>query len=286
MEVIGALKASPELFAGAALVVGLLIGSFLNVVIYRLPKMMEREWQVQCAELRGESIPDTPKFNIVTPRSACPACGHAITALQNIPVVSWLVLGGRCAACKARIPLRYPLVEILTGVLSAFIALRFGFGVAALGALCFLWSLIALAFIDFDTQLLPDSITLPLIWVGLLFNLFGTFTDLDAAVIGAVAGYLILWTVYWLFKLLTGKEGMGFGDFKLLAAIGAWLGWTLLPAVILLSAGVGAVIGIVLILVARHGRGTPIPFGPYLALGGLVALIWGDTLTRIYFPGT
>lgn len=286
MEVIGALKASPELFAGAALVVGLLIGSFLNVVIYRLPKMMEREWQVQCAELRGESIPDTPKFNIVTPRSACPACGHAITALQNIPVVSWLVLGGRCAACKARIPLRYQLVEILTGVLSAFIAWRFGFGVAALGALCFLWSLIALAFIDFDTQLLPDSITLPLIWVGLLFNLFGTFTDLDAAVIGAVAGYLILWTVYWLFKLLTGKEGMGFGDFKLLAAIGAWLGWTLLPAVILLSAGVGAVIGIVLILVARHGRGTPIPFGPYLALGGLVALIWGDTLTRIYFPGT
>lgn len=286
MEVIGALKASPELFAGAALVVGLLIGSFLNVVIYRLPKMMEREWQVQCAELRGESIPDTPKFNIVTPRSACPACGHAITALQNIPVVSWLVLGGRCAACKARIPLRYPLVEILTGVLSAFIAWRFGFGVAALGALCFLWSLIALAFIDFDTQLLPDSITLPLIWVGLLFNLFGTFTDLDAAVIGAVAGYLILWTVYWLFKLLTGKEGMGFGDFKLLAAIGAWLGWTLLPAVILLSAGVGAVIGIVLILVERHGRGTPIPFGPYLALGGLVALIWGDTLTRIYFPGT
>lgn len=286
MEVIGALKASPELFAGAALVVGLLIGSFLNVVIYRLPKMMEREWQVQCAELRGESIPDTPKFNIVTPRSACPACGHAITALQNIPVVSWLVLGGRCAACKARIPLRYPLVEILTGVLSSFIAWRFGFGVAALGALCFLWSLIALAFIDFDTQLLPDSITLPLIWVGLLFNLFGTFTDLDGAVIGAVAGYLILWTVYWLFKLLTGKEGMGFGDFKLLAAIGAWLGWTLLPAVILLSAGVGAVIGIVLILVARHGRGTPIPFGPYLALGGLVALIWGDTLTRIYFPGT
>ena len=286
MEVIGALKASPELFAGVALVVGLLIGSFLNVVIYRLPKMMEREWQIQCAELRGETIPDTPKFNIVTPRSACPACGQAITSLQNIPVVSWLVLGGRCAACKARVPLRYPLVEILTGVLSAFIAWRFGFGVAALGALCFLWSLITLAFIDFDTQLLPDSITLPLIWAGLLFNLFGTFTALDAAVIGAVAGYLILWTVYWLFKLLTGKEGMGFGDFKLLAAIGAWLGWTLLPAVILLSAGVGAVIGIVLILVERHGRGTPIPFGPYLALGGLVALIWGDTLTRIYFPGT
>jgi leader peptidase (prepilin peptidase)/N-methyltransferase len=285
MEVIGALRASPELFAGVALILGLMIGSFLNVVIYRLPKMMEREWQVQCAELRGETVADIPKFNIVSPRSACTACGQAISPLQNIPVLSWLLLGGRCAGCKTRIPVRYPIVEILTGILSAFIAWRLGFGVAALGALCFLWSLIALAFIDIDTQLLPDSITLPLLWTGLLFNLFGTFTNLDAAVIGAVAGYLILWTVYWLFKLLTGKEGMGFGDFKLLAAIGAWLGWKLLPAVILLSAGAGAVIGIVLILVARHGRGTPIPFGPYLALGGLVAMLWGDALTRLYFPG-
>jgi leader peptidase (prepilin peptidase)/N-methyltransferase len=285
MEVIGALRASPELFAGVALILGLMIGSFLNVVIYRLPKMMEREWQVQCAELRGETVADIPKFNIVSPRSACTACGQAISPSQNIPVLSWLLLGGRCAGCKTRIPVRYPIVEILTGILSAFIAWRLGFGVAALGALCFLWSLIALAFIDIDTQLLPDSITLPLLWTGLLFNLFGTFTNLDAAVIGAVAGYLILWTVYWLFKLLTGKEGMGFGDFKLLAAIGAWLGWKLLPAVILLSAGAGAAIGIVLILVARHGRGTPIPFGPYLALGGLVAMLWGDALTRLYFPG-
>jgi leader peptidase (prepilin peptidase)/N-methyltransferase len=285
MEVIGALRASPELFAGVALILGLMIGSFLNVVIYRLPKMMEREWKVQCAELRGETVADIPKFNIVSPRSACTACGQAISPSQNIPVLSWLLLGGRCAGCKTRIPVRYPIVEILTGILSAFIAWRLGFGVAALGALCFLWSLIALAFIDIDTQLLPDSITLPLLWTGLLFNLFGTFTNLDAAVIGAVAGYLILWTVYWLFKLLTGKEGMGFGDFKLLAAIGAWLGWKLLPAVILLSAGAGAVIGIVLILVARHGRGTPIPFGPYLALGGLVAMLWGDALTRLYFPG-
>lgn len=285
MEVIGALRASPDLFAGVALVVGLMIGSFLNVVIFRLPKMMEREWQIQCAELRGEPLADIPPFNLVSPRSTCPGCGHAITALQNIPVVSWLVLGGRCAACKTRIPARYPIVEILTGVLSAFVAWRFGASMAALGALCFLWSLIALAFIDLDTQLLPDSITLPLVWAGLLFNLFGTFTDLHAAVIGAVAGYLILWTVYWLFRLLTGREGMGFGDFKLLAAIGAWLGWKLLPAVILLSAGVGAAIGITLILLARHGRGTPIPFGPYLALGGFIALIWGDALTRLYFPG-
>jgi leader peptidase (prepilin peptidase)/N-methyltransferase len=284
MELVGALTASPALFAGAALVVGLLIGSFLNVVIHRLPKMMEREWQVQCAELRGESHADLPPYNLLAPRSNCPACGHTITALQNIPILSWLVLGGRCAACRTRIPLRYPLVEILTGALSASVAWHFGFGAAALGALCLAWSLIALAFIDLDTQLLPDSITLPLLWVGLLFNLFGTFTDLPAAVIGAMAGYLILWTVYWLFKLMTGKDGMGFGDFKLLAAIGAWLGWKLVPAVILISAGVGALVGIALILFARHGRGTPIPFGPYLALGGFVALLWGDALTRLYFP--
>jgi leader peptidase (prepilin peptidase)/N-methyltransferase len=285
MEVISALRASPELFAGVALVVGLMIGSFLNVVIYRLPRMMEREWQVQCAELRGEKIAETAKFNIIVPRSCCPACGRTIKPLQNIPLVSWLVLGGKCAACKAPIPFRYPLVEILTGTLSGFIAWHFGFGLAAIGALIFLWSLVALTFIDLDTQLLPDSITLPLLWVGLLFNLFGAITDLQSAVIGAIAGYLILWTVYWLFKLVTGKEGMGFGDFKLLAAIGAWLGWKLLPAVILLSAGVGAAVGILLIVLARHPRETPIPFGPYLALGGLIALIWGDAFTRFYFPG-
>ncbi len=285
MELIGALKASPELFAGVALILGLLIGSFLNVVIHRLPRMMEREWQVQCAELRGETLDTLPQYSLLTPRSNCPACGQVITPLQNIPILSWVVLRGRCAACKTRISARYPLVEVLTGVLSACVAWHFGFGVSALSGLCFLWSLIALAFIDFDTQLLPDSITLPLLWVGLLLNLFDTFTDLQSAVIGAMAGYLILWTVYWLFRLLTGKEGMGFGDFKLLAAIGAWLGWKLLPAVILLSAGVGAVIGIALILFARHGRGTPIPFGPYLALGGFAALLWGEPLTRLYFPG-
>jgi leader peptidase (prepilin peptidase)/N-methyltransferase len=232
MEVISALRASPELFAGVGLVVGLMIGSFLNVVIYRLPRMMEREWQFQCAELRGEKIAETPKFNIIVPRSCCPACGRAIKPLQNIPLVSWLVLRGKCAACKAPIPFRYPLVEVLSGALSGFIAWHFGFGVTAIGALIFLWALVALTFIDLDTQLLPDSITLPLLWVGLLFNLFGAITDLQSAVIGAIAGYLILWTVYWLFKLVTGKEGMGFGDFKLLAAIGAWLGWKLLPAVI------------------------------------------------------
>jgi len=284
MEVISALRASPELFAGVALVTGLIIGSFLNVVIYRLPKMMEQEWHVQCAELRGEALSDVPRISLMSPRSACPACGHAILPWHNIPLFGWFILRGRCATCKARIPARYPLVEVLTGSLSAFLAWRFGFGAAGLGALLFAWSLIALAFIDFDTQLLPDSITLPLLWCGLLCNLFGTFADLESAVIGAIVGYLILWIVYWLFRLATGKDGMGFGDFKLLAAIGAWLGWKLLPAVILFSAGIGATVGIGLILLARHGRANPIPFGPYLALGGLVALIWGDALSGVYFP--
>jgi len=286
MEVISALKASPALFCGTALILGLLVGSFLNVVIYRLPKMMEREWRAQCAELRGESVPEAPKFNIVSPRSKCPCCGHHIAALQNIPLVSWIILGGRCSSCKTRIPFRYPFVETLTGALTACIAWRFGFGATAFGACLFVWSLIALTFIDLDTQLLPDNITLPLLWVGLAFNLFATFTDLESAVVGAMAGYLILWAVYWLFRLATGKEGMGFGDFKLLSAIGAWLGWKLLPSVILLSAGAGALVGISLVVLGRHGRDKPIPFGPYLALGGLMALLWGERLLRIYFPGS
>lgn len=282
MEVVSALRASPELLTTVTLLIGLLVGSFLNVVVHRLPKMMERDWIAQCAELRGEPIPEQGTYNIVVPRSACPTCGHQITAIENIPIVSWLVLGGKCSACNARVPARYPLIEALTGIVSAYVAWRFGFSFQTLGGLIFAWSLIALAFIDLDTQLLPDSITLPLLWVGLLFNMGGTLTDLLSAVAGAMAGYLVLWTVYWLFKLITGKEGMGYGDFKLLAAIGAWLGWKLLPVVILLSATVGAAIGIALILLARHGRGTPIPFGPYLALGGLIALFWGESLTRAY----
>jgi leader peptidase (prepilin peptidase)/N-methyltransferase len=284
MEVIDALRGSPQLFVGVSLVLGLLVGSFVNVVIYRLPKMMEREWQAQCAELRGEALPDAPKFNIVVPRSACPRCAHRITALENVPVASWIALGGKCSSCKTRIPFRYPFVEALTGVVTAFIAWRFGFGAAAFGAWLLTWSLIALACIDFDTQFLPDSITLPLLWSGLAFNLFGIFTDLASAVIGAMAGYLILWVVYWAFKIITGKEGMGYGDFKLLAAIGAWLGWKLLPSVLLISAGAGALIGIALIAGSRHKRDKPIPFGPYLAMGGLMALLWGDQLLQIYFP--
>jgi leader peptidase (prepilin peptidase)/N-methyltransferase len=285
MEVITALQASIELFAVVALILGLLVGSFLNVVIYRLPRMLEQEWQVQCAELRGESVSDAPKFNIVVPGSTCPSCGHRITALENIPLVSWMALGGKCSSCRRQIPIRYPLVEVLTGVTTALMAWRFGFGAAAFGAWLLTWSLLALTFIDLDTQLLPDSITLPLLWAGLGFNLFGTFTDLASAVVGAMAGYLILWVVYWLFKLVTGKEGMGYGDFKLLAAIGAWLGWKLLPSVLLLSAGAGALVGIALIALARHNRNKPIPFGPYLALGAFTALLWGNHLMRIYVPG-
>ena len=281
MASLGAL-AHPAVFPWLCLALGLCVGSFLNVVIYRLPKIMQRDWEVQCAELRGEKPPEHEAFNLARPRSRCPACAHPISALQNIPVASYLALGGKCAACGARISPRYPLVESLSGVASAYAAWHFGFGLAAFAAMAFLWCLIALAFIDFDTQLLPDSITLPLVWAGLLLNLAGTFADLGSAVIGAAAGYLSLWSVYWGFRLLTGKEGMGFGDFKLLAAVGAWLGWQMLPLVVLASSFVGAIVGISLMLFAKHGRNVPIPFGPYLAVAGVVALFWGQSLNRHY----
>ena len=288
------LHSSPIAFVAAAVVVGLLVGSFLNVVIYRLPKMMQRDWNEQAAILledasledcaeglrRANDVP--ANFNLVVPRSACPKCGHQIHALQNVPVLSYLILRGKCANCRAPISVRYPVVEAASGVVSGFIAWHFGFGLAALAALVFAWSLIALTMIDFDTQLLPDSITLPLLWLGLLLNIGGTFTPLSSAVIGAAAGYLALWSVYWIFKLVTGKEGMGFGDFKLLAAIGAWLGWQFLPLVILLSSMVGAVVGISLIVFFRRGRHVPIPFGPSLAAAGLIAILWGNELNNVY----
>ncbi|MEO6824203.1 MAG: A24 family peptidase [Nitrosospira sp.] len=272
---------SPVFFISICSIVGLMVGSFLNVVIYRLPKMLEREWRQQCAGLCGG--PDVmPPYNIVTPRSACPHCGHKITVLENIPLVSYAVLRGRCSQCRAAISPRYPAVEMLTGFISGFIAWYFGYGLGTFLALIFAWAMIVLAFIDMDTQLLPNDITLPLLWGGLLINLNDGFTDIRSAVIGAIAGYLALWSVYWCFKLVTGKEGMGYGDFKLFAVIGAWLGWQMLPLVILFSSVVGTIAGVGLIVMAKHGRHVPIPFGPYLVGGGFVALFWGNQLNRAY----
>lgn len=265
-----------------AAIYGLLIGSFLNVVIHRVPKMMQRESDNYVAQESGKPLPYTDRYNIVVPRSACPHCGHRITALENIPVVSYLFLRGKCIECKTPISVRYPIVEALTGALSALLIWRFGSGVAGLATLLFAYLLIAMTFIDADTQLLPDDLTLPLLWCGLLVNLNGTFVPLGEAVIGAAAGYVSLWSVYWLFKLTTGKEGMGYGDFKLLAALGAWLGWKMLPVIILLSSLVGAVVGISLILFAKHGRDNPIPFGPYLAAAGMIALLYGKPMVQAY----
>lgn len=273
---------TPLVFTACAGLLGLCVGSFLNVVVHRLPKMMERQWRAECAELAGQEPPPAERYNLVVPRSACPSCGHRIGALENIPVLSWLALRGKCAGCGTRISARYPAVELLSGTLSAYVAWHFGFGLAAAGALLFTWAMIALTFIDLDTFYLPDSITLPLLWLGLLFNLNATFVALPSAVVGAAAGYLSLWSVYWVFKWATGKEGMGYGDFKLLAAIGAWLGWTMLPLTILLSSLVGAVIGIGMIAFAGRERSVPIPFGPYLAIAGMIALLHGPALTRAY----
>ncbi len=274
---------SPENTAMLVGLLGLCVGSFLNVVIHRIPKMMEIEWQAQCAELREEPLEPHEPLSLSRPRSRCPNCGHQISALENIPLLSYLfVLRGKCSGCKTPISLRYPIIEAISGIFSAYAAWHWGITWETAGALLLIWSLIALAAIDFDTQLLPDSITLPLLWCGLLFNLQGTFTDLASAVIGAMAGYLVLWSVFWLFKLATGKEGMGYGDFKLLAALGAWLGWTMLPTIILLSSIVGASVGLTLILATRHGRDVPIPFGPYLAAAGGIALFWGPQINRSY----
>jgi len=276
------------LIAGFAF--GLCVGSFLNVVIHRLPLMMERDWRLQCAELMAQEPASNPQmtspFNLMVPRSRCPHCEHSIGALENIPVLSYVLLRGRCSNCKTPISIRYPAIELLGGLLSVMILWHFGLNWQAGGALLLSFSLLALAAIDFDTQLLPDSITLPLLWGGLLFNLTATFVPLTEAVLGAVAGYLSLWSIYWLFKLVTGKEGMGYGDFKLLAALGAWLGWSLLPAIILLSSAVGAVVGVSMILIRGHDRQIPIPFGPYLAIAGWICLMWGNQLADLYSIGT
>lgn len=282
--------ANPAVATALAAVLGLAIGSFLNVVIHRLPRMMERQWRAECEELApstsgatpGDNKPAEERYNLFVPRSRCPACAQPVTALQNIPVVSYLLLGGKCANCKTRISPRYPIVECISGALAGYAIWRFGFTLAGVGALLFVFAMIALTFIDLDTFYLPDDITLPLLWAGLLANLANAHTDLTSAVIGAACGYLALWSVFWLFKLVTGKEGMGYGDFKLLAAIGAWLGWQMLPLVILLSSLVGAIIGIGLMIFARHGRETPIPFGPYLAIAGVIALFHGNAINAQY----
>lgn len=282
IEISDLLQQNSTIFIGISIIFGLMVGSFLNVVIHRLPKMMEREWHNNCLELQGQEITETSKYTLAKPRSACPSCGHMISALENIPVISYVFLKGKCRGCKAPISMRYPLIETLTGILIGLVSWKFGYSGATIFAWIFVFALITLTFIDFDTQLLPDDITLPLLWLGLLFNLNIGFTDLKSAVLGAIAGYLILWSIYWLFKIVTGKEGMGYGDFKLLAAVGAWFGWQLLPAVILLSSVLGAVIGIALIVFAKRGREIPMPFGPFLAIGGIAALFFGQQLASFY----
>lgn len=276
----------PYMFVIFMSILGLLVGSFLNVVIYRLPIMMEREWRLQCQSLFG--IPgdsnDKPEeqFNLVSPRSRCPHCHELITAIYNIPVISYLFLMGKCRHCKSKISSRYPVIELLTGILTGFVAWHFGYSPQTFFALIFTWSLICLSMIDFDHHLLPDDITLPVMWLGLACNIFNMFASIHSSLIGAIVGYGILWIIFISFKLITGKDGMGYGDFKLLAMLGAWLGWELLPLIILLSSMLGAVVGVTLIITGRQGRDKPIPFGPYLAIAGWIALVWGREITDIY----
>jgi len=275
MDSLEALQRHPLALYLVVTIAGLCIGSFLNVVIYRLPKMMEAQWRAECASLAGGEPAPAETFNLMHPPSRCTSCGTPIRWYQNVPVVSWAVLRGKCAKCAAPISFRYPAVELAAGAIALLMAWRFGYSAALAGALVFGWALLALTFIDLDTQLLPDDITLPLLWAGLLFNLFGTFVDLRSAVLGAVGGYLLLWSVYWAFRLLMKKEGMGYGDFKLLGALGAWLGWQVIPFVVLVSAATGAVVGGIALYLSRRGMETRIPFGPYLALGGLAGLLFG-----------
>ena len=282
MEFIEVLQRSPAILVATVCLLGLCVGSLLNVVIHRVPKMMEAGWREECAALEGRDPPPRTAYNLFTPPSACPSCGTRIKAMHNIPVVSWIALRGRCASCRAPISARYPLVEVLGGAMAGLMAWRFGYSAQLVFALVFAWAMIALAFIDFDTQLLPDDITLPMLWLGLIANSAGVFTDLRSAVLGAAGGYLILWLVYWAFRLIAKKEGMGFGDFKLLAAIGAWTGWQVLPVVIVASAGLGAVVGSLFLWLSRRGADTRIPFGPYLALGGIVAIVWGRELVVLW----
>lgn len=287
MTLFSLLQSSPALLFSVCFILGLFVGSFLNVVVYRLPLMMEATWNRECREFlkldQADQEATTPQpFNLMVPRSACPSCKSLITAWQNIPVISWLLLRGKCGNCKHPISAEYPIVELLTAVLSLAVAMKFGASLQLIFALLFTWALISLALIDFHTTLLPDSITLPLLWLGLLISLVPVFVTAPDAIVGAAAGYMILWLVFQTFKLITGKEGMGFGDFKLLAALGAWLGWAKLPLIILLSSLTGAIIGIMMMGLFKHQRNKPIPFGPYLAIAGWVALMWGDEIVAMY----
>lgn len=293
MDLIQAFQLSPTFFYVTVVILGLIIGSFLNVVIHRLPIMLLRDWRRDCREFLTEKFPDdlvgsppapsSSKYNLVVPRSACPHCGHQISAWENIPIISYVVLKGRCKACKNPISLRYPIIEAISAVMTFAVAWKFGVSLEFVFAALLSWALICLTLIDFDYQYLPDQITLPFLWLGLILNLQGMYTDLHSAILGAVAGYLLLWSLYHLFKLVTGKEGMGFGDFKLLALFGAWLGWQMLPAIILISSLIGSITGILLIVLKLHEKGKPIPFGPYLAGAGWVALLWGKDLNALYF---
>ena len=292
MSIIEALQHNSVFYLSAVLVLGLLVGSFLNVVIHRLPIMLKQQWRSDCEEFLAEAdekkAPDTTikkpdtTFNLVHPRSRCPHCGHQITALENIPVISYLFLKGRCSECKTPISIRYPVIETISGLMVFTVAWQLGFTAEAGYAMLLSWVLIALTFIDLDHFYLPDNLVLPFLWLGLLINLDNTFTEINSAVIGAAAGYLVLWSVYQFFKKLTGKEGMGYGDFKLLAMLGAWLGWQMLPVIIILSSFVGAVVGIGLIVFKNHQRNQPIPFGPYLATAGWIALLWGAQINQAY----
>lgn len=285
MSILQTFEQHPSFLHFSIGLLGLLVGSFLNVVVYRLPIMLQRSWRKECLEFleQEETKPASPEvFNLSQPRSRCPFCNHSITALENIPVLSYLLLKGKCKNCKKPISIRYPIVELTTALLSVLITLHFGVSLQTVAALLFTWTLICLTLIDFDTQLLPDSITLPLLWFALLASLFHVFVTPETALIGALLGYLSLWSVFWLFKLLTGKEGMGYGDFKLLAAIGALLGWKMLPLVIMLSAFVGALVGMTLIVLKGRDKNIPIPFGPYLSIAAYIALIWGDDINRTY----
>lgn len=280
----------PMLFTIAAVIFGMVFGSFINVVIYRLPIMLEQQWRSQCRELLDEDSASSTEageepvsFNLMSPPSSCTSCETPIKPWHNIPVIGWLMLRGRCAACGAPISMQYPLVEAIGGIMAGIVAYILGPGVEAIAAMAFSWALLTLSVIDLREQLLPDLITIPLMWVGLLLSLFGVFVEVHSALIGAISGYMSLWLIYWIFRLATGKEGLGYGDFKIFAALGAWMGWQALPVIIVMSSVVGAVLGLTLLSTGLQKRGQRMPFGPFLATAGWITLLWSDQIIHYYY---